>query len=74
MAIFGVLRVLGRDGLDSQIKQLKKRNIVLENLVDDLQFTQIKDSSMNVEERIKATSGKLGENMKLENFARFELA
>ena len=34
----------------------------------------IKDSSMNIEERIKATSGKLGENMKLESFARFELA
>ncbi len=47
MAIFGVLRILGRDGLESQIKQMKKRNIVLENLVDDLQYTQIKDSSIN---------------------------
>jgi elongation factor Ts len=53
--------------VDGRISKYVKERALLEQ-----EF--IKDSSMNVEERIKATSGKLGENMKLENFARFELA
>jgi elongation factor Ts len=38
-----------------------------------LEQEYVKDPSMTVEDRLKACIAKVGENMKIENFARFEL-
>ncbi len=44
-----------------------------ENVADLLQQKFIKDASIDVETLIKSVSGKIGENMKVKRFVRYEL-
>ena len=52
--------------VDGRIEKFIKERALLEQ-----EF--VKDPSITVEDRLKATIAKLGENMKIEKFARFEL-
>lgn len=52
--------------VDGRIEKFIKERALLEQ-----EF--VKDPSMTVEDRLKGTIAKLGENMKIEKFARFEL-
>lgn len=52
--------------VDGRIDKFIKERALLEQ-------EYVKDPSMTVEDRLKATISKVGENMKIERFARFEL-
>ncbi|MDP7062062.1 MAG: elongation factor Ts, partial [Planctomycetota bacterium] len=52
--------------VDGRIEKFIKERALLEQ-------EYVKDPSMTVEDRLKAAISKVGENMKVEQFARFEL-
>ena len=69
---------MGRDDLSGKPEQIKERivegriNKRLKELVL-LEQPYIKDSSLSVEELVKQTSGKIGENLKVRRFTRYTL-
>ena len=69
---------MGRDDLSGKPEQIKERivegriNKRLKELVL-LEQPYIKDSSMSVEQLVKQTAGKIGENLKVRRFTRYTL-
>ena len=45
LAIIGILRILNQDGLTSELKILRQSNILLQNVLNDVEYSSLVDSS-----------------------------
>ena len=52
LAVIGILRIFNTDGLYSELASLRKSNILLQNVLTDIEYTSLLDSSKSYEEFI----------------------
>ena len=54
LAVIGILRIFNKDGLYSELASLRKSNILLQNVLSDIEYTSLLDSSKSYEEFISS--------------------
>ena len=54
LAVIGILRIFNQDSLTSELDSLRKSNILLQNVLSDVQYSSIIDSSMSYEEFVSS--------------------
>ena len=52
LALLGSWRIFNQDELTNELSILKDRNVLFQNLLNDMEFSQVMDSSINYEEFI----------------------
>ena len=52
LAAIGILRILNKDGLTAELKNLRKSNVILQNVLSDVEYSSLLDSSGSYEKFI----------------------